>query len=99
MVLSESTRVSLTVSARSTGVSARPMGFSALSIARKWLGTASRMALLLAAVVMPLSSFGQSKLYVVNGGADTISVINEYTGEVTATIKGPGHLYALAYNA
>jgi YVTN family beta-propeller protein len=34
-------------------------------------------------------------LYVVNGGADTISVINEYTGEGTATIKGPGHLNAI----
>jgi YVTN family beta-propeller protein len=56
------------------------------------------MALMLATLVGPLSSFGQTKLYVVNGGADTISVIDTTTGAVIATIKGPGHLAAIAYN-
>jgi len=84
MTLVEHTRISLKSTSRNT--------------AHQLLATAWRWTMLFAAAVIPLSSFAQTKLYVVNSGADTISVINEYTGEVTATIKGPGHLNSIAYN-
>jgi YVTN family beta-propeller protein len=59
---------------------------------------ALRTAAMLAGTLISASLFAQTELYVVNSGADTISVINTYTGEVTATLKAQGHVSSIAYN-
>ena len=63
--------------------------------ARNWL----RAALICSTAICTTTVFGESELYVVNTGADSISIINTFNGEVTATLKAPGHLTAIAYNS
>ena len=64
----------------------------------KIVSRALRMALLSLALVAAGPGIAQTKLYVVNAGEDTVSVIDADTGKVIDTIKGPGHLTAITYN-
>src|SRR5882672_10691834 len=59
-----------------------------------------RSLALLAALVLPLASYGQSTLYVVNLGSNDLSVVDTHPGteKVIQTIPGPGALLSIAFN-
>jgi len=58
-----------------------------------------RTIALLTLLAVPLASYGQSKVYVVNSAAVSLSVIDAGTNQVTATLPGPAALTAIAYNS
>src|ERR1043165_5830846 len=70
----------------------RPIGTSLLQVVLRTIA-------LLTLLAIPLASYGQSKVYVVNSGSVSVSVIDAATNQVTASLPGPAALTAIAYNS
>jgi YVTN family beta-propeller protein len=52
----------------------------------------------LAALAVPIASYGQTQLYVVNSGSRDITIVDTAATSVTAMLPGPGPLTPIAYN-
>ena len=62
------------------------------------MGRLLRTFALLAALVVPLTSHGQTQLFVANSGTRDVTIIDTTSNAVIATLPGPGPLTAIAYN-
>src|SRR5215510_2802422 len=75
------------------------------ALLRSHSGSVSRMhavlrtIVALAALAVPIASYGQTRVYEVNSGSVNLSVIDASTNQVVAALPGPTALTPVAYNS
>jgi YVTN family beta-propeller protein len=73
--------------------------FSSIACGSPPMRTMLRTIALLAALLTPVASFAQSRVYVANSGSDNLSVIDTSSNQVLVTLPGPGPLTAIGYHS